>query len=400
VALLALTVGAAPANGDVMAPHGSSGTSARAARSPAIPRTALTPGAIVAGAGARRSIVCDPKYPGNLAGRHVVPTLKQRVLDRYGIADKGAVTIDHLIPLGLGGSNAITNLWPQPLKGAWDARSKNRLETQLRKLVCSGSVPLRDAQEQVAHNWIAAYRKYVDPNAQASAHDLPGWRLVFSDDFNTNVELGDFSSALKRTWFAYPPGWKDTSKNGTYDARKTVSIEDGLLNIRLHTENGVHYVAALQPKLRGTSAPWGQLYGRYAIRFRADPVPGYHLSWLLWPDSEKWPGDGEIDFPEGDLTGTISAFMHRMDATTATDQDAYSTGARPSSWHTAVIEWTAAQCTFILDGKVIGSTGSRIPSTPMHWVIQTETNLAASKPPRDDASGNVQIDWVAAWKPA
>jgi len=42
----------------------------------------------------------------------------------------------------------------------------------------------------------------------------------------------------------------------------------------------------------------GLLYGRYAIHFKADPVPGYKTSWLLWPDSEKWPQDGEIDFPE------------------------------------------------------------------------------------------------------
>ena len=42
----------------------------------------------------------------------------------------------------------------------------------------------------------------------------------------------------------------------------------------------------------------------------------------------------------------------------------------------------------------IGKATNRIPNTPMHWVIQTETALTA---PADTAAGHVQIDWVAIW---
>jgi hypothetical protein len=372
-------------------------SSAPAAKSFDVPRAALTPGATVAGA--NRSAVCARAYQGGVSDRRVPRALQQRVLARYHAGDRGdSMTIDHLIPLELGGSNAITNLWPQPDRGSWDAHAKDRLETRLRQLVCAGRIPLGAARAQLAHNWIAGYRKYLASVSQARAHDLPGWLLIFDDNFDKNVPLGSFPDALKNTWSAYPAGWKDTSKSGTYDAHKTVSIANGILNIRLHTENGVHYVAALQPKLPDTPKPWGQLYGRYAIRFRADPLPGYHISWLLWPDSGTWPHDGEIDFPEADLTGTISAFMHRMGAVTGQDQDAYTTSAQLGSWHTAVIEWGPAQCRFILDGKVIGTSRSRIPSRPMHWVIQTETAaLSGESPPQDDVSGDVQIDWVAAW---
>ena len=41
-------------------------------------------------------------------------------------------------------------------------------------------------------------------------------------------------------------------------------------------------------------------------------MDGYKVAWLLWPKSGVWPRDGEIDFPEADLIGTISAFMHRQ----------------------------------------------------------------------------------------
>ena len=179
-----------------------------------------------------------------------------------------------------------------------------------------------------------------------------------------------------------------------YAPEKTVSIANSMMDIWLHTENGVPLVAAPVPRLSGGS---DQLYGRYAVRFRADPIDGYKTAWLLWPQSNVWPRDGEIDFPEGELDGTIHAFMHRMNATHGGDQDAFPTSKGFNAWHTAVIEWTPSSVTFILDGTVIGRSTSRIPSTPMHWVLQTETSLS-SVYPAPSIQGHVQIDWVAAWR--
>ena len=69
-----------------------------------------------------------------------------------------------------------------------------------------------------------------------------------------------------------------------------------------------------------------------------------------------------------------------------------------AAWHTAVIEWTPQSVTFYLDGRVIGTytNPAVIPSTPMHWVLQTETQLSGG-PPSDSAAGNVRIDWVTAY---
>ena len=237
------------------------------------------------------------------------------------------------------------------------------------------------------------------PSGQAMpVGDLPGWRQVFADDLTTDVPVGSFPSAVSGRWGAYSDGWTDTSKNGTYMPSKVVSVRDGIMNLYLHTENGVHMVAVPYPKLPGAGAHNGMLYGRYAVRFRSDPVPGYKTAWLLWPDSGSWPGDGEIDFPEGRLDGTISAFMHRQGASGGGDQDAFDSPATYTSWHTAVIEWSPAATRFILDDKVVGTSTSRIPNTPMHWVLQTETSLSGA--PTDGAAGNVQVDWVAVYRPA
>ena len=224
-----------------------------------------------------------------------------------------------------------------------------------------------------------------------------GWRQVFSDDFTTDVPLGSFPAAVSSRWWAYPSPWKDTTGNGTYSPQE-ISVHDGVLDMYLHTEAGVHMVAAPLPIVQPGPNRYGQglLYGRYTVCFRADAVAGYKTAWLLWPDSKNWPADGEIDFPEGTLTGTISAFLHHRGATTGTDQDAFRTTVTYTSWHVATIEWTAKTCRFVLDGSVIGTSRRRIPNTPMHWVLQTETATDGTIP-SDTAAGHVLVDWIAAY---
>jgi beta-glucanase (GH16 family) len=207
----------------------------------------------------------------------------------------------------------------------------------------------------------------------------------------TDADFGSFpGSAYASTWAAYPDGWNDTSKNGAYSPGKTLAVKQGVLDVFVHTENGVHYVSAPEP-MTGQ----GQLYGRYAVRFRATQTTSdYKTAWLLWPDSDKWPDDGEIDFPEGNLDDTISAFAHWADP--AGGQDAFSSSAKYDAWHTAIIEWSPGNVTFILDGQPLGSSTQLVPSKSMHWVLQTETNLDGVVP-SDSSEGRIEIDWVVIW---
>lgn len=243
--------------------------------------------------------------------------------------------------------------------------------------------------------------------------DLPGWRQVFTDDFSNDIPLGQWEAAQVGRWFPYPYPWQDTMKYGTYDPATTLSQTGSILDIWLHTVAGVPRVASPVPRVNGptsyvgdgTNFPSGTLGGRYAIRWRVqNPIPKYKFAWLRWPDTNVWPRDGEIDFPESDFAigDCIMAFMHRQNGVNGSDQDAYGTAIPTvgSGWHTSILEWVAGvSCKFILDGVVIGDSTSRVPSSKMSWRIQTETWLGAT-PPDPATEGHVQIDWVAVWVPA
>jgi hypothetical protein len=173
----------------------------------------------------------------------------------------------------------------------------------------------------------------------------------------------------------------------------------------LRTINGQPLVAALTPKIPGSSSVFGTLYGRYEIRFRSDRIPGYKIAWLLWPDqgthitgsSSGVGGNGEIDFPEMGLDEDhVMGFVHHQDATVRDDQYWSKTPVDIRDWHTYTIEWSPNLVVFLLDGYEVGRTTERVPRTPMHWVIQTETQLTGGKP-LASTRGQVEIDWVSMW---
>jgi len=125
---------------------------------PDYPDPAITPGDVF---DVTESDVCTPGYSSSV--RSVSTATKKKVYQNYEISyppPSRTYEVDHFIPLELGGSNNILNLWPQPYSGTWNSRVKDRLETYLHKLVCQGALTLADAQDEISSDWIAAYQYY------------------------------------------------------------------------------------------------------------------------------------------------------------------------------------------------------------------------------------------------
>jgi hypothetical protein len=81
------------------------------------------------------------------------------VYRRYGLRGSHRFPeweVDHRVPLELGGSNAMTNLWPEH-----HPQAKDRLENRLSRLVCRGRISLRFARRLITTDWLQA-RQWVN----------------------------------------------------------------------------------------------------------------------------------------------------------------------------------------------------------------------------------------------
>ena len=234
----------------------------------------------------------------------------------------------------------------------------------------------------------AAPAPVVSSGTAVPQGDLPGWRQTLSEDFTKAAPLGSFASTY-RGWAGYDGG-TDTSGNGRYNSATTTSVHDGLLDKYLHSDGSSAQVMALTPPIAS------QTYGRYAVRFKMDQVPGYKVAWLLWPASDNWT-QGELDFPEGSVGGKASGFAHDTSGNPSNNVWSVDTGMATTDWHTAVIEWAPGSLTYTMDGKSWTTNNARaIPTNPMRWVLQTETELEGGRPNAGSA-GHIYIDWVATW---
>ncbi|GCE14471.1 hypothetical protein KTT_43300 [Tengunoibacter tsumagoiensis] len=117
--------------------------------------TACTPGAIFSDATVNQ--ICKSGYSSSV--RNVPTSEKNQVYAEYGIThhNAGEYEVDHLVSLELGGSNDISNLWPEPASPTPGFHEKDKVENYLHDQVCNGSMSLKDAQIKIATNWIDVY---------------------------------------------------------------------------------------------------------------------------------------------------------------------------------------------------------------------------------------------------
>jgi hypothetical protein len=244
------------------------------------------------------------------------------------------------------------------------------------------------------------------PGAGPSGIPMPtastkaGWTYSYGQDFLTNAALGQFSKVYGSGWAGYDGVDDSTAKTGSYQPDTVLSVANGELDMYIHYDSSTGYYDVCAPlpqppsNVNGGSAEY--LGMRTTAVFKSTgQIPGYKTAWLYWPTSEVW-NDGEIDFPEGELDGTIGGFSHAADVNSpqtntlaVSSQSTYWSG-----WHTAVTEWIpGTSVEFFLDGVSLGKTTTNVASKSMHWVLQTETDLSGALPAQS-ASGHVDIDWV------
>jgi hypothetical protein len=133
-----------------------------------LPDRSLTPGATRA---VNLRDVCAEDHDDVV--RTVPASLETKVFQEYGLNNvrEQNYEVDYLISPGLGGSDDIRNLWPEPRYDAtWNSFVKDQLEDYLHASVCNGKIGLDTAQKDVASDWIAAYKKYFHTDQPRPAY--------------------------------------------------------------------------------------------------------------------------------------------------------------------------------------------------------------------------------------
>jgi hypothetical protein len=110
-----------------------------------------TPGAVMS---TSTAIICKVGYATTV--RDVPLSVRKAVFKEYGLSYNNSVLyeVDHLISLELGGSNDISNLFPESYKITNGARVKDVFENYLHKQVCSGAMKIEEAQKQISTDWL------------------------------------------------------------------------------------------------------------------------------------------------------------------------------------------------------------------------------------------------------
>ena len=160
-----------------------SGYSVDAVMAGALPNRLLTPGYTRP---MKLSEVCRMRQPNAPPDENA--EVAQTVFREYGLTASvsGSYELDYLITPELGGADDVRNLWPEPYGSTeWNAHVKDELEDRLHTMVCDGQIDLATAQQEIATDWIAAYKRYFHtetplPNAgdRTSSEDRNGRQIA------------------------------------------------------------------------------------------------------------------------------------------------------------------------------------------------------------------------------
>jgi hypothetical protein len=129
------------------------------------PDPACTPGAVQP---VDVDVVC---HQSTRTRREVPESVHRQAFEEYGLSytqPRGAFEVDHLIPLELGGDNAIANLWPEAAEPRPGFHEKDRVEDYLHEQVCAGNMSLTEAQRRIASDWVTVWQQIESRGVRTS----------------------------------------------------------------------------------------------------------------------------------------------------------------------------------------------------------------------------------------
>ena len=231
------------------------------------------------------------------------------------------------------------------------------------------------AQDRVTHEPNEPDGDLSGPHPAPPKKDVK-WNLVFEENFDGDkVNLNE--------WSIYDSRGHDG--NGLRTPR-AFSVEDGNLVITAQMVNGVIESGGMAHKRN-------YLYGKFEFRVKCDADPSGATSGvvLTWPQSEKWPIDGENDIFETLTNKTrrpLHTFIH-YGANNSQYHKSYDVDA--TQWQVMAMEWFPDVMYIYLNGELVWTLTDTeaIPHVPHHICPQLDAFAQVMGDPV-----RMYVDWI------
>jgi hypothetical protein len=178
------------------------------------PNSSLTPGVVLT---TDASLISTPGYASSV--RDVSTVTKKQVYAEYGLSypqPTGAYEVDHFIPLEIGGSNDIGNLWLEPATPTPGFHQKDQLENFEHGQVCDGTISAAEAQRRMVSDWYFYWQEEVEGTpATTSAPVQFGPAPAPLAATTADASPAYYTSSYRTAQYWYPAscsGWQSLSK--------------------------------------------------------------------------------------------------------------------------------------------------------------------------------------------
>ncbi|MDQ0678709.1 hypothetical protein QFZ30_002091 [Arthrobacter pascens] len=217
-----------------------------------------------------------------------------------------------------------------------------------------------------------------------------------STDGNTAAAAHNWGSVVTGDEFNYV-GAPDSLKWNVYNSAGHAG--NGLRSPTQVTIDGTKMVMNGTPNgtTAGMSAKFAnQKYGRWEVRAAGSGDNEYHMVSILWPDSENWPCDGEMDYAETTGDWNVINFFHHYSCSNS--QTSASKALDVSQFHNYAVDWSPAGITGYVDGVqwFQDNTVSHQPPGSMHQTLQLDWFPDSTA----DGGGEMRVDWVRVYAAA
>ncbi|GHV58024.1 beta-glucanase [Bacteroidia bacterium] len=207
-------------------------------------------------------------------------------------------------------------------------------------------------------------------------HAEKEWKLVFEENF-------DRTCVDTAVWNMYYGGGH--VGNGLRRP-EAYSVENGLLVVTAQMKEGKLVSGGMAHRKNYT-------YGKFEFRVRTEKDSSLATSGvvLTWPESGKWPIDGELDIYETMTNGQRNPFYTVLHYGADNQQIQFQHFIDATQWHTITMEWLPDVIRIFRDGELVYTCTEpeAIPQVPHHLCIQLDAF-------KKEMTGIVKmyVDWV------